>query len=187
MSDNSGFTLPLVYKAGPDLIGKIILSDKRAMNAMALHLVGASEDTYHVASTGFMHSPMNCVLYTANPESAYPPIVVNITEKVDTNYINEVIRRCTEIYERHALLPRCIIVGTEEIDQIIMDSSMNKNIPFARETRCDFWATDCLLVSKDAMLNHDDPRHPLIEILNGVIKYKWVCLSEDGLTQPLGK
>ncbi|KAF1796997.1 hypothetical protein FB192DRAFT_1347227 [Mucor lusitanicus] len=182
--DNNGFTLPLTYKPHPDLIGKIILSDQRVMNAMTQFLVYAPQDAYQVASTAFMRSPANCVLYTAkNPESLYPPIIINIAEKIDTEFVQQVIYLCTEIYTRYEHLALCIMVGTEEIDQIVMNSTMNHNIPFARETRCDFWATECLLVSKDAMLNHDDPRHPLIEILNGIIKYNSVVLSNDSLKE----
>ncbi|KAL9557933.1 hypothetical protein MBANPS3_001163 [Mucor bainieri] len=184
MSDNKSFTIPLVYEAGRDLIGKIVLSDKRVVNAMTQCLVAAPNDVYQVASTGFMHSPLNCVLYVASPGSGYPPIIINIAEKVNTEFINQVIMRCTEIYKQYTRLALCIMVGTEEIDQVVMKTSLEHNIPFAREARCDFWATECLLVSKDAMLNHDDPRHPLIEILNGIIKYKWVFLSEDGLLKP---
>ncbi|KAK4514382.1 Aldo_ket_red domain-containing protein [Mucor velutinosus] len=100
---------------------------------------------------------------------------------MDNDFISQAIECCKGIYLLYTLLPRCIIVGTEEIDQIVVNTSMNQNISFARGIRCDFWAIKCLLVSKDAMLNHDDARHPLIEILNGIAKYNWVSLSKEDL------
>ncbi|GAN10425.1 hypothetical protein MAM1_0353d09966 [Mucor ambiguus] len=165
MSDKN-FTLPLVYKPSPDLMGKIILSDKRVMNAITKCLVNTSEDVYQVASTQFMHSPLNCVLYVAKPESAYPPIIINMTEIVNDTFISQAIRCCTETYEEYC-----------------HEHFGPPNIPFAKESRCDLWTTEYLLVSKDAMLNNDDPRHPLIEILNGIVKYNWICLSENGLVK----
>lgn len=165
------------------MISKIILTDVQTINIVTTALVKAPKDSYVIEPLGFIHKHVCTVLYIPRDlPNNLPPIVINTIETFEDTKFNQIIQQCTNIFELYNILPICVIIVAQQLDESnIEQSSLHQELPFLREIPCAFWAKQCLLVSsKDSRLNKSElENHPLLDIIIAITSSEKVILCNN--------
>lgn len=94
--------------------------------------------------------------------SSFPPILVEVQNKVDEKFLTCAIQCCTLTFERHNRLPIIVIFGIANATVFLMSKSEDGDFPFARQIQSIGWAERCLLLASSTLqANQQETLHPL--------------------------
>lgn len=78
----------------------------------------------------------------------------SISENIDAVCFMQMIHYCTEIFEKHQSLPIYLAICAEILSQSLIGQSLQcQKFLFVRKDTCNFWTTQCLLLSKDTIVS----------------------------------
>ncbi|KAI7871955.1 uncharacterized protein EV154DRAFT_556542 [Mucor mucedo] len=104
------------------------------------------------------------VLYApSNPLSSFPPILVEVQNKVDEKFLTRAIQYCTLTFERYNRLPIIVIFGIANATASLMRKTEDSDFPFARQIQSIGWAERCLLLTSSILQvnQQEEILHPL--------------------------
>lgn len=111
-------------------------------------------------------------------QNSLPPILINISERLDNLNLSQIIQYCTDIFEYYNSLPICLIISQKRVNENIFDqTSQCQELSFLREIQCTFWAKKYLLLSEDNINKNEMKNHPLLEIGMATKRHKKIILS----------
>lgn len=123
----------------------------------------AAEDSYVSVPTEFITGKKCDVLYApSNPLSSFPPILVEVQNKVDEKFLTRAIQYCTLTFERYNRLPIIVIFGTANATVFLISKSEDSDFPFARQIQSIGWAERCLLLTSSTLQanQQEETLHP---------------------------
>ncbi|EIE81082.1 hypothetical protein RO3G_05787 [Rhizopus delemar RA 99-880] len=100
--DFSNFVLPTEYTPRNDLICDLILTDQRIINIVTKSLINASENSYVSAPKELPNNYACNILYIPDgTQNSLPPILINVSEKLDNLKMSQIIQHCTDIWDHY--------------------------------------------------------------------------------------
>lgn len=99
--DFSNFVFPIEYTPRNDLIWNLILTDQRIINIVTnKSLINLSENSYVSTPKKLSNNGAYNILYIPHgTQNSLPPILINISEKLDNLNLSQIIQHCTDISE----------------------------------------------------------------------------------------
>lgn len=177
--DFNNLVIPNEYTPRNYLIYNLILTDKRIINIITKSLLNAPKNSYtYTARELSDNCAFNTLYIPLGTQSSLPPILVNISEKLDNLNMSQIIQHCSDIFERYNSLPICLIISQQKVnDNIFNRTTQYQELSFVREIQCTFWAKKCLLLSEDNIDNRNEiENHPLLEIVMATKCHKKILL-----------
>ncbi|KAI9483767.1 MAG: hypothetical protein EXX96DRAFT_616733 [Benjaminiella poitrasii] len=97
------------------------------------------------------------------PSVRFPPILVEVQNKVDEKFLTRAIQYCTLTFERYNRLPIIVIFGIANATVFLMSKSEDSDFPFARQIQSIGWAERCLLLTSSTLQanQQEETLHPL--------------------------
>lgn len=151
------------FLPGTDKASKMILKHQFAIDVIAKTLMNASEGTYSVGDADWNETRSD-VLYTARLEaSQLPPILIEVQNVVNTEFLQRVISYALKVIEIHGRLPVILIfgIGSSAKCSLVHFSPATKATPWMHSMPCNIWAKSCNLISKETTSNLDNEAQPL--------------------------
>ncbi|KAI9254758.1 hypothetical protein EDC94DRAFT_237067 [Helicostylum pulchrum] len=179
----SKFTVPTEYTPGIHLISQIMLNDKRIINVLTETLVNAPPNLYVTEPLPSYDKRVSNVFYSPpGPSDTMPYILINVVESLKDMVLSHIILRCIKIYEIYHVVPICVVIVAQELDETMMENStVYQDLSFFREMQSTFWAKKCLLISsKDCWMNRSQlNNHPLLDIVFAIASNNKLMLLND--------
>lgn len=133
-----------------------LLRDQRVIDLVTKSLVNVADNTYIAGQSDFVDGTSCDVLYI--PRSAdmnsLPPIVLEIQRTVNDKFMSvpsDTARQSLKHMANCRFLSFCV----SDVNSSTMTKfSASRDLFFAREAHCDFWAKRCILLSKTTLDGH---------------------------------
>ncbi|KAI9486352.1 MAG: hypothetical protein EXX96DRAFT_604516 [Benjaminiella poitrasii] len=133
--DFSNFVIPNEYTLRNYLIYSLILTDQRIINIITKSLLNAPKNSYIYTTKELSDNcAFNTLYIPLGTQSSLPPILVNISEKLDNLNISQIIQHCSDIFERYNSLPICLIISQQKVNNNIFNrTTQYQEVSFLRE------------------------------------------------------
>jgi hypothetical protein len=169
-------------------MSKIMLKDERLIDIIVKDLVGnhASSELYTLGRCEWTNKTISDVLYLPTT-SAFPPVLVEIQNKVNENFIGRAIKYCISLKEEYGVLPIMLIFSVKGFANERLKSRFNStNNSYLDDVSCDFWAQKCQIISPKSIENHllQTPLNPLVALEHFFSQQKRSILSMDKKKDP---
>lgn len=166
-----------------------MLKDERLINIIVKDLVGehASNALYTLGRCEWANKTVSDVLYLPLTPSTFPPILVEIQNKVDENFIGRAIKYCISLKEEYGVLPIMLIFSIKGFaNERLKSRFTNTNNSYLDDVSCDFWAQKCQIISPNSIENHllQTPLNPLVALEYFLSQQKRSILSMNKKKDP---
>ncbi|KAG1515230.1 hypothetical protein G6F52_009736 [Rhizopus delemar] len=124
------------------------------------------DDLYTAGQTDWVDGSKSDALYVSKLEitDATPPILIEVQNKVNQDFISRLIRYSTFVYSRYKLLPIVFVVAINGFTSIALEAEFGTNSNgFLLESGSKFWAKKFLLISAKSIKEQikQEPMEPL--------------------------
>ncbi|KAI8364982.1 hypothetical protein EDC96DRAFT_510047 [Choanephora cucurbitarum] len=161
-------------------VTNLIVKDLVGLNAVDQYLSQAPEwSTKRIFSN---------VLYSAIDAKQFPPIVIEVVDVANSNFLHQVVQYCEEVNLRYGAVPLVLIFVVERVqDDITSNTTRHYKHPFLLKLPSFPWAKDCFVVSKSSIQDHltNMPLHPLVALTIFFTTQKPDFLDHDPTIQKL--
>ncbi|KAI8047340.1 hypothetical protein BDF21DRAFT_352390, partial [Thamnidium elegans] len=162
------FTLPQDYCPGSDVMSRIMLQDERIIDMVVKTLIGdhVSNSTYTLGRCQWVNKTISDVVYLPKIQSV-PPVLIEIQQKVNEDFLSRVIKYCLSLKEEHGVLPVMLIISVKGFtNKDFLSQLVNNNNHYLDTIPCQFWAKECYCLSSKSIEYHlsQNPLNPLVAI-----------------------
>lgn len=122
-----------------------MLKDERLINLIVKDLISehASSALYTLGRCEWANKTVSDVLYLPTTP-AFPPVLVEIRNKVTEDFIGRAIKYCISLKEEYGVLPIMLIFSIKGFANRTLQSRFtNTNSSYLDDVLCDFWAQKC--------------------------------------------
>ncbi|KAI8381038.1 uncharacterized protein BYT42DRAFT_494984 [Radiomyces spectabilis] len=124
-----------------------------------LHL-NNTENEYTVGSSEWSDgSRSDLVLGPRGPTKQLPPIIIEVEQSVDKDFIKRVNHYCLQAYNKYKCDPLVLIICVDKLSTYVMETKTPSSVTDCHSFPSNPWAKDCLIVSKINLeeCNHTPP------------------------------
>ncbi|KAG1446004.1 hypothetical protein G6F55_011725 [Rhizopus delemar] len=150
-------------------MSKFLLLDQTVINLIVKSLLGANDvpdDLYTAGQTDWVDGSKSDALYISRLETTdvIPPILIEVQNKVNQDFISRLIRYCTFVYSHYKFLPIVFVIAINGFTSIALEADFDtSSIGFLLESSSKFWAKKFLLISAKSIKEQikQEPMEPL--------------------------
>lgn len=119
--------------------------------------------------------------------SDLPPVLVEIQNKVNEDFIGRAIKYCISLKEEYGVQPIMLIFSIKGFaNERLKSRFINTNNFYLDDVSCGFWAQKCQIISPNSIENHllQTPLNPLVALEHFLSQQKRSILSMDKKEDP---
>ncbi|GAA5799251.1 hypothetical protein HPULCUR_004661 [Helicostylum pulchrum] len=146
----------------------------------------ASSALYTLGRCEWANKTISDVLYLPTT-SNLPPVLVEIQNKVNEDFIRRAIKYCLSLGEEYGVQPIMLVFSIKGFaNERLKSRLINTNNIYLDDLSCDFWAQKCQIISPNSVENHllQTPLNPLVALEHFLSQQKRSILSIDKKEDP---
>ncbi|CAO3612760.1 unnamed protein product [Cunninghamella blakesleeana] len=165
--------LPWIHRPGTDMISKLVLQDSQVINSIVKVIVGDE------AANKYTPEPTKCidgthcdVLYSSNLYPSFPPVIVEVENKVNDDFIRRLMGHSLSVIKKYSMLPIVLIFSiTFMRSDISQRMKKSKCCPFLLHFPCQPWAKSCYFVDRQLLEKEvNQPLDPFVAFCHFLLR-----------------
>ncbi|KAG2205765.1 hypothetical protein INT47_003948 [Mucor saturninus] len=146
---------------------KAVTSHRQIIDLIVSPIFNVEAGIYRVDESEWANDTRSDLVLTPDvSDNEQRPLIVEFQKTVDKKFIKRAMSYCLQASIRYDIDPVILIVCTDAIIESLKEKlQKSKRLPCCVTIPCDFWAAECLILSRDTIkgyINVEESLHPLV-------------------------
>jgi hypothetical protein len=166
---SSLFFLPHASRPGTDRMSKVVASNRQVIDLIVSSIFNVEAGTYRVDESEWANGTRSDLVLTPDViDNDQRPLIVEFQQTVNNKFMKRAMNYCLQASSRYDVDPIMLIVCIDTITESPKEKlEKSKRLPCCATIPCDFWAAECLILSKESIkeyINVKEPLYPLVAL-----------------------